>query len=45
MTARKKYTTEQIVLILKKVKVLCSQGKSIAKACRQNEISEQTYYR
>lgn len=43
--ARVKYTTEQIVVILRQVEVQCSQGKSIAEAVRQSGITEQTYYR
>ncbi len=43
--ARKKYTIEQIIVKLREVEVLCSQGKSIAEAARQVEIPEQTYYR
>jgi putative transposase len=30
---------------LRKIEVLCGQGKTIAEAVRQAEISEQTYYR
>ena len=43
--ARKQYTTEQIIVKLREIEVLCSQGKTIAEACRQGEIPEQTYYR
>ncbi len=43
--ARKQYTTEQIIIKLREIEVLCSQGKTIAEACRQSEIPEQTYYR
>ena len=43
--ARKQYTTEQIIVTLRKVEVLCSQGNTILEACRQCEIPEQTYYR
>jgi len=43
--ARKKYTVEQIVLILRKIEVLCSQGNTMAEAIRQAGITEVTYYR
>jgi putative transposase len=42
---RKNYTTEQIIVKLRGIEVLCGQGKSIAEAARQTEITEQTYYR
>ena len=37
--------TEQIVTKLRQVEVLQSQGKSIALACKQAGLIEQTYYR
>ena len=43
--ARKKYTTEQIIILLRQVEVMCAQGKSIVEALRQTSITEQTYYR
>jgi transposase-like protein len=43
--AKKNYTTEQIIVKLREVELFCGQGKSIAEAARQAEISEQTYYR
>jgi putative transposase len=43
--SRQKYTTEQIIVKLRKIEVLCSQGKTVAEAVRQEEITEQTYYR
>lgn len=43
--AKKKYTTEQIILKLRKIEVLCGQGKTVAEAVRSEEITEQTYYR
>lgn len=39
------YTTEQIIVKLRGVEVLCSQGKTIGEAVRQIGVSEQTYYR
>ena len=43
--ARKNYTMEQIIIKLREIEVLSSQGKTIAEAARQAEITEQTYYR
>ena len=42
---KKNYTTEQIIVKLREIEVLCSQGKTISEAARQSEITEQTYYR
>lgn len=42
---RKNYTTEQIIVKLREIEILCGQGKTIAEAVRQAEITEQTYYR
>lgn len=39
------YSVEQIIVKLREVEVLCSQGKTIGEAVRQIEVSEQTYYR
>ena len=43
--ARKGFTPEQIVAKLRQIEVHLSQGRSIALACRDAEISEQSYYR
>ena len=43
--AKRKYTTEQIIIKLREIEVHCGQGKTIAEAVRQAEITEQTYYR
>ena len=43
--AKKKYTTEQIIIKLREIEVLCGQGKRISEAIRRAEITEQTYYR
>jgi len=40
--ARKKFTAEQIVVILRQVEIACSQGKSIAESVRASGITEQT---
>jgi putative transposase len=42
---KKTFTTEQIIVKLREIEVLCGQGRTIAEAVRQAEISEQTYYR
>ncbi len=43
--SKKTFTTEQIIVKLREIEVLCGQGMTIAEAVRQAEISEQTYYR
>jgi transposase-like protein len=43
--AKKRYTPEQIIVKLRKIEVLCGQGNTVAEAVRQEEITEQTYYR
>ena len=42
---KKRRTLVQIVTLLQQVEVSASQGKSIAVACREAEISDQSYYR
>lgn len=39
------FTVEQIITKLRKVEVLCAQGKTIGEAVRQVGVTEQTYYR
>jgi hypothetical protein len=43
--ARKSYTAEQIIVILRKVEVLCGQGKTVKEAVQQEGITENTYFR
>lgn len=43
--ARKRYTPEQIIGVLRQVEVLVANGKSTDHACREAGIVEQTYYR
>ncbi len=43
--SRKKYSPEQVIIHLREVEVLCSQGNTIAEAVRQIGVTEQTYYR
>lgn len=42
--AKQNYTVEQIIIKLREVEVLCSQGKTIGKAVRYIIVSDQTYY-
>ncbi len=41
---KKRHTTEEIVMKLREADVLQSKGQTVLEACRQIEISEQTYY-
>jgi len=43
--ARKKFTSEQIITILREAEVLVNQGSTVIQAVRKLGISEQTYYR
>jgi putative transposase len=43
--ARKDYTPEQAIGMLREAKVRLSQGEKIGKICRGLGISEQSYYR
>jgi len=42
---RERFKPEEIVNKLREADVLLSQGKSIAQACKQIGITDQTYYR
>jgi len=42
---RKRFTSEQIITLLREAEVLLSQGAQVAAVWRKLEISEQTYYR
>ena len=42
---KKAFTPEQVVAKLRQIEVLLSQGKTIALACKENGITEQTFYR
>ncbi|KST56975.1 transposase [Methylobacterium sp. GXS13] len=44
MRRGQKTNAEQIVLKLRQIEVQTAQGKSFALACREAEISEQSYY-
>jgi putative transposase len=43
--AKQNYTTEQIIVKLREVEILCAQGKTVGEAVRSIGVSEQTYYR
>jgi putative transposase len=43
--ARKRFTSEQIITILREAEVLVNQGSTVIQAVRKLGISEQTYYR
>jgi transposase-like protein len=42
---RKRYNVEEIIHKLREAEVLLVQGSSIAQACKQLGIADQTYYR
>jgi putative transposase len=43
--ARKRYSPEEIIEVLREVEIHTSQGKTVAEAVKQQGIAEQTYYR
>jgi putative transposase len=43
--AKKRYSAEQIVTKLRQIDVLVGQGRSVVQACKESEITEQSYYR
>ena len=42
---KKRFSAEQIVVVLRQIEVLMSQGKAAPVACREARISQQSYYR
>ncbi|MBL8805351.1 MAG: IS3 family transposase [Rhodospirillales bacterium] len=42
---RKRHSAEQIVTKLRQIDVLVAQGRTIGQACKESEITEQSYYR
>ena len=42
---KKRFSAEKIVILLRQIEVLISQGKSASIACRDAGISQQSYYR
>ena len=45
MRRGQKTSAEQVVLKLRQIEVQTAQGKSLALACKEAKISEQSYYR
>jgi putative transposase len=45
MRRGQKTSAEQVVLKLRQIEVQTAQGKSLSVACKEAEISEQSYYR
>ena len=45
MKRRQRPSAEQVVLMLRQIEVQTAQGKSIAVACKEADVSEQSYYR
>jgi transposase-like protein len=45
MARRKNWSTEKVVAKLRQIEIQLAQGKSLALACKEAEISEQSYYR
>ncbi len=43
--ARKSYGAEQVVNMLRQIEVAVANGKTTTQACKEAEITEQTYYR
>ena len=43
--ARRRHTAEEIIHRLREAEVALSQGKTVKQACKQLEVTEQTYYR
>lgn len=43
--ARKRFSPEQIITMLREAEVLLNQSTPVAEVCRKLEVSEQTYYR
>ena len=43
--ARKRFTSEQIISMLREAEVLLNQGSTVIKVARKLGIAEQTYYR
>jgi putative transposase len=42
---KKRLSAEQIVVLLRQIEVMMSQGKTAPVACREAGISQQSYYR
>ena len=42
--AKKRFSAEQLVALLRQIEVATAQGKSISLACRESWISDQSYF-
>jgi putative transposase len=42
---KKRHCAEQIATKLRQIDVLMAQGRTIGQACKEAEITEQSYYR
>ena len=42
---KRTFTPEQVVTKLRQIEVLVNQGKTVALACKEAGITEQTFYR
>ena len=45
MARGKRFSAEQIIAILRQIEIHMAQGRSLALACKEAGISEQSYYR
>jgi putative transposase len=45
MARGKRFSAEQIIAKLRQIEVQLAQGKSLALACKEGGLSEQSYYR
>ena len=43
--ARKRFTPEQIITMLREAEILLNQSNPVVEVCRKLGVSEQTYYR
>jgi transposase-like protein len=43
--AKKKYSVEEIIVILRELELYCKQGMTVSEAVRKAGITQQTYYR
>ena len=42
---KKRYNTEEVIHKLREANVLLGQGRTVAEACKQLGVTDQTYYR
>ena len=41
---RKQASVEQIIVKMREIEIMCKQGRTVAEACRQAGVSDNTYY-